>query len=145
MTQDRELQRLAALDNAAWCLAMWRAHGLEVQRALGMTMCQGTPPRFYPNAVTFDPAADAGAQTQWLAHLAGEGAPPGGVSVKDSFNRLDLAPHGYRRLFEAQWIHRPQGLAGPRPQLDWRLVETADDLAVWEMAWSAGAPAGPDL
>ncbi|MBS0408674.1 MAG: hypothetical protein JSR86_02075 [Proteobacteria bacterium] len=131
--------RLAVVNNAAWCLAMWQAHGLEPQRGLGMAMCRGAPPKYYPSAVTIDPAADVAAQTEWLARLAVEG-PPGGSAVKDSFNRLDLTAHGYGRLFEAEWLHRPVQNETPRPALDWRLVETAEDLAVWVDAWSGGDP-----
>ena len=133
------LQRLAAVNNAAWCLAMWQSHGLEAQRGIGMAMCRGTPPKYYPSAVTIDPNADVAAQTEWLARLAVEG-PPGGAAVKDSFNRLDLTAHGYGRLIQAQWLHRPPQNETPRPALDWRLVETADDLAAWETAWSGGNP-----
>ena len=133
------IQRLAAVNNAAWCLAMWQSHGLEAQRGIGMAMCRGTPPKYYPSAVTIDPNADVAAQTEWLARLAVEG-PPGGAAVKDSFNRLDLTAHGYGRLIQAQWLHRPPQNETPRPALDWRLVETADDLAAWETAWSGGNP-----
>jgi hypothetical protein len=133
------IQRLAAVNNAAWCLAMWQAHGLEAQRGFGMAMCRGTPPKYYPSAVTIDPGADIGAQTEWLTRLAVEG-PPGGAAVKDSFNHLDLSAHGYGRLIQAQWIHRPPQNQTPRPALDWRLVETADDLAAWVDVWSHGDP-----
>jgi len=134
-----QLWRLAAVNNAAWCVAMWQAHGLEVQRGLGLAMCRGAPPKYYPSAVTIDPNADPAAQAEWAARLLVEG-PPGGHAIKDSFNRLDLGPQGYRRLIEAQWIHRPPQNAPSRPSLDWRLVETADDLAAWSEAWSGGDP-----
>ncbi|MGA0600513.1 hypothetical protein ACO2Q3_07390 [Caulobacter sp. KR2-114] len=133
------LWRLAAVNNAAWCVAMWQAHGLEAQRGLGMAMCRGTPPKYYPSAVTIDPNADPAPQAEWAARLLVEG-PPGGHAIKDSFERLDLSAHGYGRLISGQWLHRPPQNAPPRPALDWRLVETADDLAAWSEAWSGGNP-----
>lgn len=134
-----QLWRMAAINNAAWCLAMWQAHGLEVQRGLGMAMCRAAPPKYYPSAVTIDPGADAAAQVEWAGRLLTEG-PPGGHAIKDSFNQLDLSVNGYGRLIEAEWIHRPPQNATPRPALDWRLVETADELAAWSEAWSGGDP-----
>ena len=126
-------RRLAVLDNAALCVAIWRAHGLEVHRRDGLVMCSGHPPKFYPNAIAVDAMADPEAQSLALARLAAESGARG-VSVKDGFQRLDLTPHGYTRLFEAEWIHRAPG-STVSPALDWRLVETADDLAAWEAAW----------
>jgi hypothetical protein len=139
-----QLWRMAAVNNAAWCVAMWQAHGLEVQRGLGMAMCRAAPPKYYPSAVTIDPGADAAAQAEWAGRLLVEG-PPGGHAIKDSFNRLDLSAQGYGRLIEAEWIHRPPQNAPSRPVLDWRLVETADDLALWSEAWSGGDPDDVDV
>jgi hypothetical protein len=136
-----ELQKEAALNNAAWCLAMWRAHGLTAQREAGMVMCEGAPPRFYPNAVTVDPTADPAAQAAWLQRLAAA-APNAGVTVKDSFSMLDLP--GWRVLFDAQWIARSPA-AAPPPRLDWRLVELADDLLAWEVAWAGGEVMGEPI
>ena len=147
MSHDRtpeQIQQLAALNNAAWCVAMWRAHGLEVERTLGMVVCRGAPPRFYPNAVTIEPLASAEAQAEWLAALAVKGGARG-VSVKDSFQTLNLRDYGYGRLFDASWIRRPGGMAAALPDLDWRLVEEAEQLAEWETAWRGDDPAAePD-
>jgi hypothetical protein len=53
-----EIHRMAALDDTALCAAMWRAHGLGLERVDGCVACLGTRPRFYPNVVTVDPKAD---------------------------------------------------------------------------------------
>ncbi|MFI4934766.1 MAG: hypothetical protein ACHP7N_09130 [Caulobacterales bacterium] len=136
-------QRLAAANNAAWCISIWRSHGLEVRRQHGMVACVGAPPRFYPNAVTVDPKTDPATQRAWLAELAG--AADAAVAVKDSFQTLELAAEGYSELFQASWIRRDARLAaGPR-RLDWRLVEDAEDLTAWELAWQDGQPSGPRI
>ncbi|WP_431975365.1 hypothetical protein [Micromonospora haikouensis] len=95
---------VAARDNADWCDLVGRAHGLVGARdADAWTVPRRSPP-WYPDAVTLRPGVDA---ARLLARI--EAGP--GASVKDSFADLDLAPHGFRMLFEAEWIHRPP--AGP--------------------------------
>ncbi|GAB3936384.1 hypothetical protein GCM10027614_12800 [Micromonospora vulcania] len=54
---------------------------------------------WYPDAVTLRPGVDVAALLRRID--AGPGA-----SVKDSFADLDLADHGFRVLFDAEWIYR---------------------------------------
>lgn len=128
----------AARNNADWCATMCRAHGLPPgtfgDRA--WTSARRTPP-YYPDAVTLRPDATP---DDVLGRIDRDTP---GCSVKDSFGMLDLAPHGFRVLFEAQWIHRP---AGPVPGGPARCepVRTPGDLAAWQHTWSGGEPA-PDL
>lgn len=122
----------AAANNAAWCDAVCRTHGLPGSFAApAWTNPRRTPP-LYPDAVTLRPDAKA---SDVLDHIdASEGA-----SVKDSFASLDLASAGFEVLFEAQWIHRPAGLPVPEElttltgdTVQWDLVRHADDLREWE-------------
>ncbi|WP_431897298.1 hypothetical protein [Micromonospora haikouensis] len=95
---------VAARDNADWCDLVGRAHGLAGARDTDAWSVPRRSPPWYPDAVTLRPGVDA---ARLLARIdAGPGA-----SVKDSFADLDLAPHGFRVLFAAEWIHRPP--AGP--------------------------------
>jgi len=134
----------AVLNNAAWCVSVWRSHDLPVERRLGLVACEGAPPRLFPNAVAIDVAGVAADQAGWLGELAAKASGP--VSVKDSFAALDLASIGFERLFDADWIARPAGLGvgGADPALEWRLVETEAELTEWEGVWAgpqgAGAP-----
>jgi hypothetical protein len=136
-----DLHRLAALDNAALCAAMWRAHGLEVESGAGCVACTGPPPRFYPDVVTIDPAADPADQLRAIGERAARA--PGAFSVKDSFRLLELGGLGFEQLFEARWIHRPAGLPAGAVRLDWRPVADAIALSAWEEAWSGGAGEPP--
>jgi hypothetical protein len=136
-----EIHRLAALDNAALCAAMWRAHGLGVERASGCVACSGMPPRFYPNVVTVDPTSDPRDQLRWIAGRAERA--DDGFFVKDSYRSLALDSVGFAPLFDAQWIHRPADLAAPATRLDWRAVTDGPTLRDWESAWSGGEHAPP--
>ncbi|WP_234327701.1 hypothetical protein [Streptomyces sp. NRRL F-2664] len=134
------LSRRAALNNAGWCDAVCRAHGLSPQYDGEhlWTSAVRTPP-LYPDAVTLD----AGVAAPSVLRSLDTGSP--GCSVKDSFAALDLAGAGFEVLFEAQWIHRPAGATVPAadpsaPQ--WSEVRDAPELAAWEAAWSGGESTG---
>ncbi|MFD9477607.1 hypothetical protein [Streptomyces nojiriensis] len=128
----------AAMNNAAWCDAVCRAHGLtpgyDGERLWFST--RRTPP-MYPDAVTLEPAVPAGS----VVRDADTASP--GCSVKDSFADLDLAGDGFEVLFEAQWIHRPAGAPLPEAEgeaagLEWSEVSGAEELAAWEAAFDGG-------
>lgn len=128
---------LAAINNAAWCAAMWRSHGLPVEQSCGMWFTRSVPPRFYPNAVTVDRSTDSWAQVALLTALA-TGQPA--FAVKDSFACLPLASSGFRPLFDACWLwldeisirDTAEGAKG------WIPVRTALDLHDWDVAWRRG-------
>ncbi|OAR26409.1 hypothetical protein A8W25_06290 [Streptomyces sp. ERV7] len=124
--------RAAARNNAEWCEALCRAHGITgAWGPHAWTSARRTPP-LYPDAVTLDPAAAAHEIT------AGIDASPG-ASVKDSFATLDLTSDGFEVLFDAQWIHRP----APGPgEGGWELVRTEAELERWEQAWADGDGGG---
>ena len=72
-------------------------------------------PDAYPDAVTLRPGVPVAAV---LAAVDDSD----GASVKDSFADLDLAPHGWSVLFEAQWLTRP-AVPATAPGLPWRTVD----------------------
>jgi hypothetical protein len=133
---------MAALDNAALCAAMWRAHGLGVEQGDGCVACSGTPPRLYPDVVTVDPGVEPQAQLRFVGELAARTSRP--FFVKDSYRALSLDRLGFEPLFDARWVHRPAGLATAATRLDWRPVTTRQ-LSAWEAAWSGGADGEPPL
>ncbi|MFF4423296.1 hypothetical protein ACFY04_21380 [Streptomyces sp. NPDC001549] len=132
------LLRRAAVNNAAWCEAVCRAHGLA-PRYDGEQLwfsARRTPP-MYPDAVTLEPAVPA------RSVVRGVDTDSPGCSVKDSFADLDLAGAGFEVLFEAQWIHRPAGAPLPEAEaeaagLEWSEVSGAEELAAWEAAFDGG-------
>lgn len=137
-----DLDQIAARNNADWCAAMWRAHGLSVEQGPGLTFCHGTSPRFFPNVVTTDRNGDPAAQAAVIADLCAK-ASDAPFGVKDSFARLDLAGLGFELLFEARWVFRgARSEASPAGPISWRRLESPADLEAWEAAWgeSAGGP-----
>lgn len=138
-TSTKLLVRTAARNNAEWCAAMSRSHGVGSEFGAQAWAAPARTPLYYPDAVTLVPDADPVA----LAARIDTTAP--GASVKDSFADLDLTEAGFEVLFEAQWIHRP---AGPPPALTsdlvWDVADTPDTLRAWALAWD-GAEGDADL
>ncbi|MET8752748.1 hypothetical protein ABZW32_22020 [Streptomyces sp. NPDC004667] len=123
----------AARNNAEWVAAVCRdgAFSGSVWSSARRT------PALYPDAVSLTPRASA------AEVVAGMDTGSPGCSVKDSFASLDLAPAGFEVLFEACWIHRAPGPAGPvAPGTEWSGVRTAAELEAWEAAWDGGAGTG---
>jgi len=136
----RERSVLAAARNSAeWCDSLCGTHGIRGRFDSDAWITPRRTPRLYPDAITLDPAADAGSILERI-DLTSPGA-----SIKDSFATLDLSPLGFRVVREAEWIQRepsPAGMTEPRDRT-WTAIETADDLVVWEAAWHVdGAPEG---
>jgi hypothetical protein len=127
---------IAAANNAEWCDAVCRAHGIETEvDAQAWTSRSRTPP-LYPDAVTLVPHPPV---PELLARI--DSSP--GCSIKDSFASLDLTGYGFRVLFDAQWVVRapidPPALPdSPR----WVVVRDVDGFGAWENAWQSrdGAP-----
>lgn len=133
--------RKAALNNAAWCDAVCRAHGVAPRyEGDGLWVSPRRTPPMYPDAVTLEPGVPA------ERVLLGVDTDSPGCSVKDSFADLDLAGAGFEVLFEAQWIHRPAGAPLPPAEaggLEWSEVTDAAELAGWEAA--SGGVFRPEL
>jgi hypothetical protein len=121
----------AVANNAAWCHAFCASHGIVGCFGVdAWTSATRTPP-LYPDAVMLRASADVGS----VLPLVDGGA---GCSIKDSFNRLALAAHGFEPLIHASWYalsERREYVPG------WRDVADAVELAAWERAWSGAEPA----
>jgi hypothetical protein len=124
----------AAQNNAEWCDAFCRTHGIAGRfDAECWTSSERTPP-LYPDAVTLVPGV---ASRQLLSAIDTSD----GCSVKDSFADLDLTADGFRVLFRGVWLLREPGDRAPAPSR-WLVIETRERLEEWESAWRA-SPAGP--
>ncbi|MFI9275929.1 hypothetical protein ACIGXM_35330 [Kitasatospora sp. NPDC052896] len=131
-TSKQSLVRAGAHNNAAWCAAMSRSHGLAGEFGAQAWAAPVRTPRYYPDAVTLLPGADPAA----LVARIDTAAP--GASVKDSFADLDLTGAGFQVLFEAQWIHRPAGAPAVASDLGWDVAGDPDALLAWALAWDGG-------
>jgi hypothetical protein len=121
------LTRAAARNNAEWCHAFSRTHGVTGRfRAEWWSSPARTPP-YYPDAVTLRTEVDVPAL---LADVErGEGC-----SVKDSFASLDLSTAGFRPLFRAEWLASAPVDVPVAPR-GWSVVTTESGLRSWERAW----------
>jgi hypothetical protein len=110
----------AAGNNAEWCDLVCRAHGVPTRFTPSLWSAARRTPQFYPDAVTLSPGVPA---AEVLSRI--DTSP--GCSVKDSFATLDLTPHRFEILFEAQWIRRPSTPGHPQ----WSRARTPGDLRGW--------------
>ncbi|WP_409234613.1 hypothetical protein [Streptomyces sp. PA5.6] len=120
----------AVRNNAAWCDAVCRSHGVGGTVEGGVWASALRTPPLYPDAVTLSPTATPDDVLPRI-DLSSPGA-----SVKDSFGTLDLSAAGFEVLFEAQWIHRPAPEPAPPRAGGWEPVVGAERLLAWEAAWS---------
>jgi hypothetical protein len=129
------LVRVAARNNAEWCDAFCRTHGIAGRfDEDAWSSAERTPP-FYPDAVTLVPGADA------ATILSRIDARPG-CSVKDSFGDLHLTADGFEVLFRAAWLRLESGPSSDVPT-EWSEIDSAAQLAEWETAWGAAPTALP--
>lgn len=125
---DRSLVRAAARNNAEWCHAFSRTHGIPGRfHATFWSSPVRTPP-YYPDAVTLRP--DIAVKHLLSAIDVGEGC-----SVKDSFARLDLGAAAFRPLFRAEWVVRQAAEGRRATGRGWSALTTEAQLREWEASW----------
>lgn len=135
---------MAAYNNAIWCDAVCSTHSGPGEFAPDHWLNRHGVPEYYPDFVTLTGAVDAGRQTDALAALVRD-APDRSLSVKDSFDCLDLSTLGFASLFDAEWLLAPDPEAlGSEEPSDVRWVSITDDanLTRWEQAWRSDAAGG---
>lgn len=120
-------------NNAAWCDAVCRTHGITGRFATDAWTSPVRTPPLFPDAVTLRPDAEPGSVLGRID--AGPGA-----SVKDSFAALDLAPHGFSVLFDAEWIARAPGTGSLVGDALRYATVTAAGFPDWEAARRGDGP-----
>jgi hypothetical protein len=122
---------LAARNNAFWCEAVARSHGVACTTDdLAWTASTRTPP-YYPDAVTLSP--DAG-EYDVLARVDDSD----GCSVKDSWSRLDLSMEDFARLVVGEWVWLDPSVTPAAPSgATWHRVDSAAAMADWVRAWAS--------
>lgn len=127
--------RECALNNAVWHDTVCRSHGVPGEfRPAAWINLQRTPP-YYANGVTLLP--EAVEEQIAAARLILDARPLGVIGFKDSFNRLDMGPLGFRVLFRANWIARPPATARTRVAgVSFAPIIDESALCEWEAAWA---------
>jgi hypothetical protein len=122
---------LAAVNNARWCDAVARSHGVVCTTdALAWTASSRTPP-YYPDAVTLSPEVG---EYDVLARIDDSD----GCSVKDSWSRLDLTVEDFARLVVGEWVWLdPSAPVRPPAGPSWSRVGSPEAMADWVRAWAS--------
>jgi len=127
---------LAAHNNALWCDAVCRAHDRPGEFHESLWFTRLGAPRFYPDAVTMGGVEAAPAQTEAIAALVGS-TRQRELSVKDSFQSLDLSSLGFEPLFDAEWVALSALPRGVHPSdYRWTRVTSKAGLIAWEQSWA---------
>jgi hypothetical protein len=129
---------LAARNNAEWCDAVCRAHGITTSFGPHVWVALRRSPPMHPDAMTLTEYASAG---DVLRRVDGSS----GCSIKDSFGSLDFAHDGFGPLFDAEWVHREPSRQRADDSLSWSVVRTPDELVAWGAAHGGGDVLGPVL
>ena len=127
---DPALVTAAARNNAEWCDAFCRGHGLAPAFFAERWFCAERTPPYYPDVVTLV----HGLRPEAVLDSVDAGP---GCSVKDSFGDVDLTQAGFEVLFPAEWLVLG---GGPTAAGTWSRVGDQAELAEWEAAWG-DAPA----
>jgi hypothetical protein len=128
---------LAALNNALWYEALFRAHGVPGEMLGSVWLSRHVAPPFHSNLVV---VSEQASESELLAHvhdLVKEPLSPH-WTVKDSFCNLNLAALDFSVMFEASWIglESVEPAAGNAlPDMRWTRVSSAAEAAEWEAAW----------
>jgi hypothetical protein len=127
----------AVRNNAAWCDTLCQSYGAKTEFHEAYWINRGVAPPYTSRLITL---AGSAASDLQVAEIRGSMAREGeaGWGVKDAFACLDLAPLGFRVLFEATWTWCDPGhgpIADADERLNWSVVESADELGEWERAW----------
>jgi hypothetical protein len=132
---DRSLACAAARNNAEWCHAFSRTHGIDGSFHAAFWSSPVRTPPYYPDAVTLRP--NIAVESLLSGIDAGEGC-----SVKDSFACLDLGAARFRPLFRAEWVARQSAEGCRATGRRWSALTTEAQLREWEASWGE-APGGP--
>lgn len=131
----------AALNNAIWCDTVCRAHNSPGMFEEATWINAGFTPMFYPNVITLGGAEQAASHQRRVSELTKAGM-PNGWTIKDRFQVLELAPLGFKRLFEARWIFMEQAPSaygvGTRGT-SWEVITSIIELSAWELAWGGSS------
>jgi hypothetical protein len=134
VTSTRDRLLLAARNNALWCDAVARAHGVEATLDDTAWTAQTRTPPYYPDAVTLSPDVE---EHDLLARVDDSD----GCSIKDSWARLDLSPEDFARLVVGEWVWldptTPLTVPESTTPRSWERVTTAGEMSTWVQAWSS--------
>lgn len=129
---------LAVKQNISWCAAVCGSHGIRLNPGEHIWWLSSEAPALYPDAITSSIAATP-------EELIGRIGDKTAASVKDSYASLHLATHGFRVLFEAQWIYLPPNEKHEAVKAPWHAVSDVQRLRAWNAANGTEGIIKPEL
>lgn len=126
----------AITNNAAWCDAIAKSHGMIANWGDAVWFSEHPMPRLYPNLITLSSGASVDEHISTI-----DSAAPPGWGIKDSYKELTLIDRGFKAVFEAVWYCHL-----PNQQQSWpnanspavKYVTKQDTLDRWVTAWGEG-------
>lgn len=129
----RVTAEIAARNNAELCHAVLAAHAITATFVRDCWYSNAALPELYPNLVTLSPDF----APEGLSFLKIDGA----WAVKDSFATLDLAPHGFMPIIEANWLCHPDaGAVAHKGDVIWEQVQSPAAFGAWAALWGRDNP-----
>jgi hypothetical protein len=113
--------RQAVDASLAWYDDVFALHRIPARRSASLWSALADPPPYHSTVKTVLPGVPAD-------QVLEASAPLGAGSVADSFGDLELP--GFRKLFEATWLHHPGGSGSTLPA-GWSLVSRPETLTRW--------------
>lgn len=130
---NNELLQLAVDDNTEWCTAICESHQADIHLSKSTWInCQPSP-RYYPNIITRAPQAQAA--TLKAINQFQKLNPNRNFGIKDSFGDIDLTLQGFNCVLNGTWYGGNFSNSRHTIINDWQAVQSADELALWEIAW----------
>lgn len=122
----------AVLNNILWCGIVCDLHRITQTSNEHVWGLLSKAPEYYPDIITSSRHATSEEVMDFIGNREV-------FSIKDSFASLDLAPYGFRILFEAKWIYHVPVTDVDFTDVDfsqagWTVVATEKDLAQWVSA-----------
>lgn len=117
----------AVLNNIIWCGIVCDLHGLTQTSSERVWGLLSKAPELYPDIITSSSHATSEEVNNFIGHREI-------FSIKDSFANLNIAPYGFKVLFEAKWICHSPVADVDYVQTEWTVVSSEKDLAKWTFA-----------
>ncbi len=118
---------MAVENNIIWCGIVCDTHGISQTSREHVWGLLSKAPAYYPDIITLNKNVTVKEVNDFIGNKEIS-------SIKDSYANLDMVSHGFKILFEAEWIYHAQVIGLEPIQTLWREITTEKDLLRWSFA-----------